>query len=489
MLIMPQIWHSRILFSIFYHNVCHVSELKDLPVEKEKTTEDDYEDLTDSDDLAEDVDTLHVSASRASIKSEPNPSSRLSLSKRKKSLLLHDKPSTRKKFWTMKFRGKLPMSKKTHYASESKLASGTVESDNLWVCPYNSSSSDDRDAALLGNRTVAVPVSNVAHLLPSSSGSDTNKVKDTPEGAVGSSSTVRPLTRMNEPLPFIPNFNTLYPINDIDDQLIRQRRFEMEYGVMEKEGPEEVWVRSSPQQSKNNCDSSQENETKGQYPSYGAMGLLSSDSLASSQLGLSLESNRLACSTLSLNSNPFVAALPRLQGVHTQVDYKHHLVPDMEKIVNSSFYWGVMDRYEAEKLIENKPEGTFLLRDSAQDEFLFSVSFRRYWRSLHARIEQWNHKFSFDSRDPGVFSTDSVCGLIEHYKDPSCCMFFEPMLTLPLHRNFPFSLQHLARATISSRVTYDGISQLPLPETLKEYLRFYHYKQKVRVRRFDNVSY
>jgi hypothetical protein len=57
---------------------------------------------------------------------------------------------------------------------------------------------------------------------------------------------------------------------------------------------------------------------------------------------------------------------------------------------------------QAEQLLDNKPEGTFLLRDSAQEDYLFSVSFRRYSRSLHARIEQWNHKFSFDSHDPGA---------------------------------------------------------------------------------------
>lgn len=52
-----------------------------------------------------------------------------------------------------------------------------------------------------------------------------------------------------------------------------------------------------------------------------------------------------------------------------------------------------MDRYEAERLLEGRPEGTFLLRDSAQEEHLFSVSFRKYGRSLHARIEQWNHRY------------------------------------------------------------------------------------------------
>jgi len=189
--------------------------------------------------------------------------------------------------------------------------------------------------------------------------------------------------------------------------------------------------------------------------------------------------------------NPFnnfvkVSDIPYLSRVvHTQIDYIHCLVPDLQEITSCSFYWGKMDRYEAEKLLEKKTEGTFLLRDSAQEEYLFSVSFRRYGRSLHARIEQWNHKFSFDSHDPGVFAADTVCGLIEHYKDPSCCMFFEPMLTIPLHRNFPFPLQHMCRAVICKNATYDGINSLRLPRSLKAYLKEYHYKQRVRVRQLE----
>ncbi|KAK3933350.1 Suppressor of cytokine signaling 5 [Frankliniella fusca] len=183
----------------------------------------------------------------------------------------------------------------------------------------------------------------------------------------------------------------------------------------------------------------------------------------------------------AVNNNP-----PPSIGVHTQVDYIHCLVPDLLQITSCSYYWGKMDRYEAERLLDGKAEGTFLLRDSAQEEYLFSVTFRKYGLSLHARIEQWNHKFSFDSHDPGVFASSTVCGLIEHYKDPTCCMFFEPMLTIPLHRNFPFSLQHLSRAVVSSHSTYDGINHLALPKALKSYLKEYHYKQRVRVRRFDH---
>lgn len=174
-----------------------------------------------------------------------------------------------------------------------------------------------------------------------------------------------------------------------------------------------------------------------------------------------------------------------LHRIHTQIDYIHCLVPDLLRITNLPCYWGVMDRYQAETLLEGKPEGTFLLRDSAQEDYLFSVSFRRYGRSLHARIEQWNHNFSFDVHDPSVFHAPSVTGLLEHYKDPNSCMFFEPLLSNPIHRTQPFSLQRICRAVISSATTYDGISALPLPSALKEHLKEYHYKQRVRIRRLD----
>lgn len=208
---------------------------------------------------------------------------------------------------------------------------------------------------------------------------------------------------------------------------------------------------------------------------------------------------RMGCNTCLFNAQPFIHGSAADTGadmshssnslsrnVHTQIDYIHYLVPDLLQITKCGYYWGIMDRYEAERLLNNKPEGTFLLRDSAQEEFLFSVSFRRYGRSLHARIEQLNHSFSFDSHDPDVFASRTVCKLIEHYKDPSSCMFFEPMLLYPLNRTNPFSLQHLCRSIVCSKIAYDDISNLPLPATLKEYLRYYHYKQKVHVRRFEN---
>lgn len=104
-------------------------------------------------------------------------------------------------------------------------------------------------------------------------------------------------------------------------------------------------------------------------------------------------------------------------------------------------------------------------------------------------INSIKRKSSFDCHDSSVYTSRTVTGLLEHYKDPGCVMFFEPALTIPLNRNFVFSLQQLCRATIVSHTTYDGINEICLPKKLKSYLKEYHYKQHVRVKRFDEPIY
>ncbi|XP_034935875.1 uncharacterized protein [Chelonus insularis] len=254
-----------------------------------------------------------------------------------------------------------------------------------------------------------------------------------------------------------------YPMEDCDERARQQRAREMEEGV---EPP------------------------PGYRPNYSSAIKVPPNGITIDSLTALFQSHAgIQAAALSALSQMEINFHPNIERpAHTQVDYVHCLVPDLRSITACSFYWGKMDRYEAERLLDGKQEGTFLLRDSAQEEFLFSVSFRKYGRSLHARIEQWNHKFSFDAHDPGVYASETVCGLIEHYKDPSCCMFFEPMLTIPLHRNFAFPLQHLCRAVITTRTTYDGINKLQLPKTLKAYLKEYHYKQRIRVKILDNEN-
>ena len=122
----------------------------------------------------------------------------------------------------------------------------------------------------------------------------------------------------------------------------------------------------------------------------------------------------------------------------------------------------------------------YLLRDSAQYHYLYSVSFRRYKRTYHARIEQWRHRYSFDKPSEYSFYSRSVCELLQHYSKAEHCMFYEPMLIKPLPRKKTLPLQALCRAVICSRTAFNGVERLPLPKSLKDYLREYHYKVPVK---------
>ncbi|VEL21501.1 unnamed protein product [Protopolystoma xenopodis] len=174
----------------------------------------------------------------------------------------------------------------------------------------------------------------------------------------------------------------------------------------------------------------------------------------------------------------------------------------------------------------NRPDGVYLLRDSAQPGHAFSVSFRRFERTLHARIElvfaACQYRFTFDapatgallmqsltdssslpSREPSctalpgdvehsfrlsanpsaspqsnlsglavagsvtenplVRQSHSVNALVAAYRDPAKCMFYEPLCMQPLFRQFVFSLQAICRAHLCSFFTDAPIPPLQRP--------------------------
>ncbi|XP_061538502.1 suppressor of cytokine signaling 9 isoform X1 [Phycodurus eques] len=293
-----------------------------------------------------------------------------------------------------------------------------------------------------------------------------------------------------------------FPADDVDDRLRERRRISIEHGV---EPPANAEIHTLEVTAQASAALHRRRGPKLAHGLNEAGGAEQKQFLLQRQHQLLLQScldtlDEVVASSSTSSSSFDVSAPPPVDSeapprathphasphVHTQIDYIHCLVPDLLQITNLPCYWGIMDRYEAEGLLEGKPEGTFLLRDSAQEDYLFSVSFRRYGRSLHARVDQWNHNFSFDVRDPSVFHAPTVTALVEHYKDPSSCMFFEPLLSFPMHRTQPFSLQRLCRAVVSSCTTYDGINALPVPSALKKHLKEYHYKQRVHVHRLDS---
>lgn len=149
------------------------------------------------------------------------------------------------------------------------------------------------------------------------------------------------------------------------------------------------------------------------------------------------------------------------------------------------WYWGPVTRVEAEEKLNGTKDGTFLVRDSSNDRYLLSLSFRSQGKTLHTRIEFSSGFFSFysfpDSESEGY---RSVVELIErsmdHSRDGVFCFSraralgspaVPVRLLKPLSRfNHVRSLQHYCRFVIRQNIRFDMIRELPLPRHVHGYL-------------------
>lgn len=177
----------------------------------------------------------------------------------------------------------------------------------------------------------------------------------------------------------------------------------------------------------------------------------------------------------------FLAEQERYRNVHRPSEWS--LTRELLKLSNIGWYWGPLSRVEAEEKLYNQFDGTFLVRDSSDDRYLLSLSFRSNDRTLHTRIEHLNGKFSFYAQ-PGCEGFSSIVELIEHSMDDSKSGIFcysrartpgSPMfpvrLTKPVSRFSQVrSLQYMCRFVIRQYTRLDHIHALPLPNKIKHWL-------------------
>ena len=157
----------------------------------------------------------------------------------------------------------------------------------------------------------------------------------------------------------------------------------------------------------------------------------------------------------------------------------------LRDLAHYGWYWGPLTRLEAEEKLNGHNDGTFLVRDSSDERYLLSLSFRSQGKSLHTRIEYCNGRFSFysfpDSENEGY---GSVADLIEKSMQYSSVGVFcfsraramgspavPVRLLKPLSRLTKVrSLQHYCRFVIRQSIRFDSIRQLPLPRHVHSYL-------------------
>lgn len=60
----------------------------------------------------------------------------------------------------------------------------------------------------------------------------------------------------------------------------------------------------------------------------------------------------------------------------------------IEKVKDCGWYWGPVSGATAEKMLSSEPDGSFIVRDSSNEHYIFSLSFKLDGSVRHVRIEQ-----------------------------------------------------------------------------------------------------
>ncbi|XP_018021580.1 uncharacterized protein LOC108677792 isoform X2 [Hyalella azteca] len=164
-----------------------------------------------------------------------------------------------------------------------------------------------------------------------------------------------------------------------------------------------------------------------------------------------------------------------------------HFASMIEKVKDYGWYWGPISGKAAEKIVSNEPDGSFIVRDSSDDHYIFSLTFKLNGLTRHVRIEHDQGNFSFGGFTKFKSQTivEFIESAIEHSRSGRYLFFLHrrpvlgPRRVQLLHPVSRYrrvqSLQHLCRFVIVKSVRRDRLALLPLPERLVQYLSSPHY--------------
>ena len=152
----------------------------------------------------------------------------------------------------------------------------------------------------------------------------------------------------------------------------------------------------------------------------------------------------------------------------------------LRRLKMCGWYWGDLSSQQANDILKNAQNGSFILRDSTDACHLFTLSLKAHNLVISVRVTFSRGQFKLDScHQEDCPSFESVVDLIDYYLADESREFY---ITIPEFGEFPVSLkhpiwkevptlQHLCRKCIvkSSR-TGINLQKLPLPSHLIRYL-------------------
>lgn len=166
----------------------------------------------------------------------------------------------------------------------------------------------------------------------------------------------------------------------------------------------------------------------------------------------------------------------------------HDFMSAQMRLRQSGWYWGPLSREMASHVVNQQPDGAFLIRDSNHDCYLLTVTVKAQNKVFNIRMQHVdNGKFTFDTDtgDTELEPSDAISYLRNAMRISRFGRFYfvssrgqvNPQVEVKfLHPISRFSvlpvssLKHLARFAILTRCRKDHICQLELPDHLKAYL-------------------
>lgn len=170
-------------------------------------------------------------------------------------------------------------------------------------------------------------------------------------------------------------------------------------------------------------------------------------------------------------------------GISDDPEETSEMVAIKKELAQYGWYWGNLNRTDAQKKLKGKDNGSFLVRNSQTEKNQFTLSFRSAGVTLHCRVnldedKKWSYieESKFASPVELILETmrrseTSVFGFVK--QNSNLQPPFPVRLTNPVNRFYEVtSLQHLCKHLIRSRLRHrETIEQLPLPNQLKDFLQ------------------